>query len=102
MPNIILKRDSGWADKFRKYDIFINNKMVSKISDNEELKLHHSKGPYSIYIKIDWKKSSMLSFELKTKDIIIDVRNCLRGNNLFFYKSHIWGNKKYIDIKIRN
>lgn len=50
---IIISRTSQYPNKFRSYKIFIDDQLVGKVKDGEQISLEVEPGNHSIYIKID-------------------------------------------------
>lgn len=77
---IVVKRDSGYADKFRKYKVFIDDKLVAKIADGEEKEFSVDKGKHVIYCKNGLYKTRLITVEDNGKDSIrLSCVNNLRG-----------------------
>jgi hypothetical protein len=67
-------RGSGYADRFRRYKIFINGAQVGTIARNAVLDLAVPSGPLTIEARIDWARSQPLTIEA-TPDRRIEVSN---------------------------
>jgi hypothetical protein len=80
---IVIKRDSGYADKFRKYKVFIDNRMVGTVADGEEKEFNVGSGRHSVYCKNSLYKTRMVTVDDNGKDPIrLNCVNNLRGAKL--------------------
>ena len=66
-------RGSGFADRFRRYNIFINGAQAGTIARDEVLDLEVPCGPLTIEARIDWGRSQPLTIGA-TPDQRIEVR----------------------------
>lgn len=82
---IVIKRNSGYADKFRKYKVFIDDKIVGTIADGEEKEFSLDAGSHKIYCKYGFYKTSLLTVEDGRVDSI--RLSCI--NNLRVAKVHL-------------
>lgn len=64
MPELIIKRNSEWANKLRTFDLYLNGTKVSEINDNELISIDIPEGKYILEAKIDWCSSKPLNFQL--------------------------------------
>ncbi len=72
--NISITRGNHYADRLRKYKIFIDDACIGEISNNETKKFALSPGKHSLYFQIDWCKSNTLTIasDKSTKFFRID------------------------------
>ncbi|WP_053367745.1 hypothetical protein [Bacillus sp. FJAT-27245] len=68
--SIHLKRKSQFANKLRKFKIYLNNKYVGVIRDEEEIILPVEQGKNQNYLKVDWNKSEIYEFDINAGEII--------------------------------
>jgi hypothetical protein len=58
-----IQRDSGYADKFRKYKIIVDNKVAGEVADGESKTLDLKDGTHTIYCKYSLYKTHAIDFE---------------------------------------
>ena len=69
-------RGSGWADRFRAYEIFINGAHVGDIARDSALDVDVPCGPLTIEARLDWGRSPPLTLEVTPgKTIEVEVSN---------------------------
>lgn len=59
--DISITRAQHYADRVRKYKIFIDDIYIGDIANNETKKFTIPQGQHSLYFKIDWCKSNTLT-----------------------------------------
>jgi hypothetical protein len=79
MPTVTVRRDSGWADKIRKYRIILDGVEVGKLGEGAVLRQEVCNGLHTIAAKIDWCGSRPLQFDAKSRDQVVVVKSALRG-----------------------
>jgi len=85
MSKIIIQRDSGYADRVRKYKVILNNNEIGQISNGETKEFDAPLGDNEVFIKIDWCRSNKICFDGHKDNI--EQFNCgssLRGIKLLF------------------
>ena len=60
MAEIIIKRDGGYTDAARDYNIHVDGEKVATISRDSEKKITVQPGKHTIQLKIDWCCSAEL------------------------------------------
>ncbi len=81
---LIVSRDSGYADKLRAYVIFVDGKKVGTIRNGETQKFPIATGAHVICAGIDWCKTDLLRFTVSDGESpAFQVRSNLRGSRLF-------------------
>lgn len=81
---IIIKRNSGYADKLRPYEIVLDGKVIGEVKNNQTVELHISGDVHSLHMKIDWCRSNIINFE-SNKDITeFECGSNLRGFKIIF------------------
>ncbi|HTE58581.1 MAG TPA: hypothetical protein VK694_07640 [Verrucomicrobiae bacterium] len=60
---ICIKRDSGYADSLRNYEVLVDGKKIGTIADNERKDFHVKPGMHALYLKIDYIKSNHINFK---------------------------------------
>jgi hypothetical protein len=69
-------RGSGYADRIRRYKIYINGAQVGTIARNALLDLEVPCGPLTVDARIDWGRSQPLTIDARPdRRIEIDVSN---------------------------
>lgn len=80
MSKLIVKRDSGYADRARKYKIYCNSSVLGVVGNGETVSFELPAGQYEIYFKIDWGRSNKVAVSLEGDETItISVGSNLRG-----------------------
>ncbi len=64
MSKIIIKRLPAYGDSLRDYKIYIDDKKIGKIGEEETKEFDLPNGAHTIYAKIDWFKSQKIQFNL--------------------------------------
>jgi len=93
MSTLTIQRDTGWADKFRKYRILVDGVEVGQLGEREMLRHEISEGPHAIEAKIDWCGGRPLQFEAKSKEQFFLVRSALRGWRLLIVPFYLFFNR---------
>lgn len=71
MGKIKLIRNKSFNNQFRKISVFLNNKKVSEISNDEVVEINTNKKNNFIYVKLDWYKSQTIDLNLDEDEIIV-------------------------------
>jgi hypothetical protein len=80
---LTVTRDSGYADKIRKYEVLIDGKQVGEIANGETKSFDVTPGGHTIQLKIDWARSNQIEFtSSNNEDLRFKVSSPLRGINL--------------------
>lgn len=83
MSKVKISRDSGYADRARKYKIFCNAKHVGDIRDGEIVELDISPGNHLVWLRIDWCGSNKLELLAEEGETIhLNCGSGLRGPKL--------------------
>ena len=79
MATLTVQRDHGYADKLRKYSIFLNGSVIGQLAEGAEL--HHELGeqPHTVEARLDWCRSKPFDLPDLDKHHIVVVRSALRG-----------------------
>lgn len=64
MATVLIKRKSQLANRFRKINIYLNNKWICKIADGDTKELDLEPGKYELKAKIDWTGSEKIMIEV--------------------------------------
>jgi hypothetical protein len=65
MQKLIIKRSSQWTNKFRAIEIYLDEKKIGEIGDNEITKFDVEPGRHTIKAKIDWCRSNTLELHIE-------------------------------------
>src|SRR5699024_10868417 len=85
MSNLKISRDSGYADRARKYKIICNSEYLGKIGNGETKGFDLAPGDYELYLKVDWCRSNKINFKVSSNErVIISGGSNLRGIKLLF------------------
>ena len=80
MTNLIVVRDSGYADRLRAYTIVLDGVVIGTIRNGETKTFPIVPGPHSISLKIDWCGSKPVRFAAADGDsVAFDAKSNLRG-----------------------
>ncbi len=100
---IKVSRQSSHYDKFRNYQIFIDNIHSCDISNGETKEIDISNGQHIIYLKIDWCRSNKLTFFKDNNIIEFECGNSIRGLKRLVLLVYIFFLKnKYLFIKFKD
>lgn len=101
MSTLTVQRDIGWADKLRKYQIFVDDKEIGKIGEGEILRQQITPGQHVIEAKIDWCGSQPLQFTVNSEDRVVLVRSELRGLSVFLaLYTVIFNTREYLKLEL--
>lgn len=59
---ITIKRDSGYADRFRSYQVIVDGETIGSIADGQSKSFSIKPGAHTLRLKIDWGKSNDVVF----------------------------------------
>ncbi len=94
MRTLTIRRDKGWADRLRSYQIFVDDADIGLLAPGSELQVEVDDGSHSIYAKIDWCSSRQLEIEPSSRDRTVTIRNALRGSRLLLALPYILFNRR--------
>ncbi|WP_223789434.1 hypothetical protein [Marinicella meishanensis] len=81
---MILRRASGWTDRFRSYQVLLNDKAIGKINNGEEKSFEIQEGNHKLKIVIDWCSSQSLDFHNdNSTPLNFECGSSLRGLKIF-------------------
>lgn len=69
MATLILQRTSQFANHFRDYKIWVNDKLITKLADGEQQQIIVNEGTYQIQAKIDWLASTVMQVSLAQDEV---------------------------------
>jgi len=104
MKNLVVQRDSGYADRMRKYKIYCNSEMIGKVGNGETVSFELPDGQYEIYFKIDWARSNKLIISVRHDEAsVINVGSSIRGWKLLLTAFYIlFMPHKYLWAKVQS
>jgi hypothetical protein len=79
MALLTIRRDRGYADKMREYQVWLDGIEVGQIREHDELRLEIPSGSHVLVARIDWCGSRPLRFEVGSADSVVLVRSALRS-----------------------
>ena len=82
MPDLIIQRDSGYADSLRAYKLILNGNEIGAIRGGESKSFPVDPGRHTIQAKIDWCSSPPEEFVAEDEPIAFEVFSKLRGFKL--------------------
>jgi hypothetical protein len=59
---VSLKRDSGYADRLRKYRVLLDAQEIGRIGDGEKRVFEITPGQHQLVVKVDWAKTPAVTF----------------------------------------
>ena len=66
---IIIKRVTGYADKFRAYKVLLDGIEIGDIRQGESKQFPVQEGKHTLQLKIDWCTSESITFDFLDKPI---------------------------------
>ena len=83
MTKLIIKRNSEWNSRARKFGIYLNDKKIGTIANGETKEFQIDSGKHKINGKIDWCKSPIIDFEIaENESKTIEISGYKYGNIL--------------------
>lgn len=97
-----ISRDRAYCDRYRKYKIFIDNAYVGTIKANETCEYIVAPGRHTVYAKIDWCRSNILSIDIGNQDKYVEVGASATGYKIliiylyitFLKNTYLWLKEK--------
>jgi hypothetical protein len=84
MASLTIMRDSGYADRARKYKVVIDGAVAGDISNGETKEFTVSPGRHHVRMKIDWCGSKPVEFTVTESDAVtFQAKSNLRGSKIF-------------------
>ncbi|HEY9030891.1 MAG TPA: hypothetical protein VIM93_05975 [Kangiella sp.] len=99
MSRIKITRDSGYADRVRKYKVICNGDEVAMVGNGESIEFETSSGEKEIYLKIDWCRSNKVTINVPPGgEVRLQGGSSLRGPKvlmaivyvLFMSHKYLW------------
>jgi hypothetical protein len=66
--SLVLYRDSGFVDAFRKYAILIDGTKIGSIENGGTKTISLEPGTHTLKLTIDWCSSNVITFDLTTSE----------------------------------
>ncbi|KAA0546942.1 hypothetical protein FZW96_13195 [Bacillus sp. BGMRC 2118] len=91
MAKLTITRDSQFANKTRRYSIWINGEEIGKIKDGETFTYSLEPGEKTFYLQIDWCKSKVHNFQVNSdeEEYIFQCGSRLKGWKVFLASSSL-------------
>ncbi|MFG6494722.1 hypothetical protein P8610_05145 [Fictibacillus sp. UD] len=70
MAKMVFERESQFANKWRKFDIYINDNKRENIKDGETKQIDVEPGEYIVKMQIDWVESATHKVQVKQDETI--------------------------------
>jgi hypothetical protein len=67
-PSLVLYRDSGFVDAYRKYAILIDGRQIGSVKNGETKTVSLEPGAHTLKLEIDWCSSNTISFDLTSNE----------------------------------
>jgi hypothetical protein len=84
MASLTIMRDSGYADRARKYKVVIDGAVAGHISNGETKEFAVSPGHHRLCMKVDWCGSKPIEFTVTERDTVtFQAKSNLRGSKIF-------------------
>lgn len=84
MSKITISRDSGYADRVRKYKVICNGEEVAKVGNGETIEFEVPPGEKEVYLKIDWCRSNKVAVSVPPGgEVHLQGGSSLRGTAVF-------------------
>ena len=79
MASLTIMRDSGYADRARKYQVVVDEAVVGQVSNGETKEFSLSPGHHEVRMKIDWCGSRPVEFTATERDCDVSSEIELAG-----------------------
>ena len=85
MGKLVVVRPRQWADRFRKYRIYVDGERVAEIRSGETQEILVKDGPHEIWTKVDWCISNKIVLHIDSKEVLyLQAGTNVRGLRLLF------------------
>jgi len=83
MAALTIVRDTGYADRLRRYKVIVDGTSIGEVGNGETRRFSVSPGLHRVSLKIDWCGSKAVSFNLdEGEGLTLQARSSLRGSRL--------------------
>ena len=80
MPFVKIMRDSGYADRIRAYEVWIDNCLVGTVRNGEVKQFAVASGHHNLRMRIDWCGSKLVDFHIgEQEQVAFEAKSGLRG-----------------------
>jgi hypothetical protein len=96
---IVVRRDSGYADRLRDYRILIDGVEIGRVGNGATQDFQITSSPHQLMIKVDWGRSNIVDFDIgEGQTVRIVCGSNLRGWRIvlalyyatFGFRSYLW------------
>lgn len=99
---IRIKRDTGFADRFRAYKVILDGNVIGEIKNGQQVEFDVSSGKHQLNLKIDWCRSNIVDFEMNQDIVEFECGSNLRGFKILLASFYvIFLRSKYIWLKMK-
>jgi hypothetical protein len=103
MPRLAIRRDRGWADKFRSYTITLDGREIGSLDECTTLCQEIARGPHRVEARIDWCRSETLQVHAQDADLDVLVKSALRGWRILLAPFYLVLNtRRYLTVELAN
>ena len=86
---IRIKRDSGYADRFREYKVMLDDNIIGSIKNGAVQTLEVPPGKHRLQLKLDWCRSNTVEFETNSNVVDFECGSNVRGIKIFYWFAYI-------------
>jgi hypothetical protein len=80
VPLLEIRRDSGYADRIRAYDVVVDGSKIGEVRNGEIKRFPISAGDHELRLRIDWCGSKPIVFAISEEALIaFEAKSGLRG-----------------------
>jgi hypothetical protein len=99
---LIVKRPNQYADKIRRYRIYVDGLRVGTLKALDELPLDVSVGEHEVVARIDWCRSNVLKVNVRTQEPTeVEVSSNAMNGAAFLVLYYItFGYSKYLSLRL--
>lgn len=100
---MVIKRDSGWVDRFRSYQVILDDEVIGEINNGEEKSFDLPKGNHKLKLVIDWCNSNSLTVNNENGNAMsFECGSSLRGFKAFLVLFYVFSRPdEYLWLKQR-
>jgi hypothetical protein len=91
MPLLEIRRDRGYADRLKRYEVWVDDSVVGELRDGEVKQFPVASGEHELRIKIDWCGSRPVMFSISEEGLAAsDVKSGLREFESWAHCGVLW------------
>ena len=103
MASLTVRRDKGYADKFRKYRVLLDGVEIGQLAEGAVLRRDIGDGPHVVEARIDWCGSQPLTFNSQAGELSVNVRSALRGWRVMLAGLYLIFNRRgYLIVELQH